>query len=170
MAPRLPHPHLTCTDTVCNAQHCWSHVHAESVFFLFFLIQRQFEPIRADLNQFWQKRASKRPDSGQNERWNGPIPTKMDAKMGCHHVVGLHFFCFMWPCVCVCVWEREREREREREIRTIHMHLLVNVANCDKKSKGESCRLWIDFWIGVLVQEIRTWKVKKIEKIWTYEK
>ena len=50
------------------------------------------------------------------------------------------------------------------------MHLLVNVANCDKKSKGESCRLWIDFWIGVLVQEIRTWKVKKIEKIWTYEK
>ena len=42
-------------------------------------------------------------------------------------------------CVCVCV------REREREIRTIHMHLLVNVANCDKKSKGESCRLWIDF-------------------------
>ena len=68
--------------------------------------------------------------------------------------------------VCVCVWERERERERE--IRTIHMHLLVNVANCDKKSKGESCRLdrFLNRCIGTRDKNLKSQKDRKNLNLW----
>ena len=80
--------------------------------------------------------------NGYRNGWYSPIPTET----GCHHVAGLHSY-------ASCGLERERERERDKDATASCAFTgegsKLSSWNCDKYSKGESCGLLIDFWMGV---------------------